>query len=187
MRTSFVFILLVGCGASSAAPTEASVTLPDPPAASASVPPPTTDGAVEARLGCAVLTRADVDRELLAAQKLSEKPPTREVVRDRMIRAVVVKKLAREREVTVEPSEIDGGIAAMAAASNITSEQLMASVREHGIDEASYRAGVAEQVLEAKLRLHLSEGASDRKAVIGKSDAALEKATRELAASKCDQ
>lgn len=69
----------------------------------------------------------------------------------RRIDAFLVAKAADALRLRVEPEEVERGMAAVAANNHLTVAELAAAVRQQGLTLESYRAELAEQILEAKL------------------------------------
>jgi parvulin-like peptidyl-prolyl isomerase len=188
MRSSALLsLVLLGCGATNSAPTDGAVAVPAPPSATASasaIASPSLPPGVEARLGCTDITTEQVDRELAAQQRLSQEPLTREVVRDRLIQAVVIGDYARKEQLSVASSEVDLALERIAKENKLTVEQMLSEVRKTGVDETYYRSSMRDQMLAMRVRMRLVPGESDTPALLKKSDLELERLRAALASRR---
>jgi len=135
-----VAAVLLGCGG---APAESTVATP--PRASSGAEEGIDDG-VEVRLGCTLITRAEIDRELARPLDDGAEAPSRESVRDAIVRRRVAIRLAHELGLDVGEADVDGAMAAVASSNALSIQELRDELARRGMDEGRYREGLADRI-----------------------------------------
>ena len=142
--TSALLALSSACATAPAAPADTAAQVASSAAHGA------TDDGVEVRLGCTLVTRAQVDDEL-ARLRLVEPDATRARARELAVRRAVVREYAWRQHLEVSPDQLDREVSRIATQSGLSVEDAYAVAAEHGVDRDAYRAELALQLLEERV------------------------------------
>lgn len=130
-------LALVGCGGA----TEPAATRPARGA---------VDDGVEVRLGCTIVSRAQVD-DALARLRVLEPGATRAHAGELAVRRAVLARYARRHHIEVTDDHIDRAVSRLAAENGRSIDEVYAAVAEEGLDRDAYRAELAAQLLEERV------------------------------------